>query len=238
MVILYCHIELNDNLKGDKMNSFKAAVPAMTAIAIAASSKIRALSEDLAALYKEGSRTDGYVNPEIFSYDDCDFNLIDMIDAISEAEYNAQMAPEMAKAIEVLQSVKEKINKQENAFTVKKGDINKKIAKVLHKARIDFGYFIDFDNLFRIKFNVKRLNENQRQSLIEVMSENGFEAIELRDSVDQMLFAGVVEDQEKHSKLNRFIFEMLKEKVTSDRNFTGCIGCEKLHERNLISYLS
>lgn len=238
MVILYCHIELNDNLKGEKMNSFKIAVPAMTAIAVAAASKISALNEELTALYKDGSITDGYVNPDIFSYSDCDLNLINMIDAISEAEYNAQMAPEMAQAIEILQSVKEKINAQENAFTVKRDDINKKIAKVLQKARIDFGTMIDFDNLFRIKFNVKRLNENQRQSLIEVMSENGFEAIELRDSLDQMLFAGVVEDQEKHSKLNRFIFEMLKEKVTSDRNFTGCIGCEKLHERNLISYLS
>ncbi len=238
MVILYCHIELNDNLKGEKMNSFKIAVPAMTAIAVAAASKISALNEELTALYKDGSITDGYVNPDIFSYSDCDLNLINMIDAISEAEYNAQMAPEMAQAIKILQSVKEKINAQENAFTVKRDDINKKIAKVLQKARIDFGTMIDFDNLFRIKFNVKRLNENQRQSLIEVMSENGFEAIELRDSLDQMLFAGVVEDQEKHSKLNRFIFEMLKEKVTSDRNFTGCIGCEKLHERNLISYLS
>lgn len=238
MVILYCHIELNDNLKGEKMNSFKIAVPAMTAIAVAAASKISALNEELTALYKDGSITDGYVNPEIFSYSDCDLDLINMIDAISEAEYNAQMAPEMAKAIEILQSVKEKIDAQENAFTVKKGDINKKIAKVLQKARIDFGTMIDFDNLFRIKMNVKRLDENQRQSLIEVMSENGFEAIELRDSLDQMLFAGVVEDQEKHSKLNRFIFEMLKEKVTSDRNFTGYIGCEKLHERDLISYLS
>ena len=220
------------------MNSFKVAVPAMTAIAVAAASKISALNEELTALYKDGSITDGYVNPDIFSYSDCDLNLINMIDAISEAEYNAQMAPEMAQAIKILQSVKEKINAQENAFTVKRDDINKKIAKVLQKARIDFGTMIDFDNLFRIKFNVKRLNENQRQSLIEVMSENGFEAIELRDSLDQMLFAGVVEDQEKHPKLNRFIFEMLKEKVTSDRNFTGCIGCEKLHERNLISYLS
>ena len=178
------------------------------------------------------------MNPEIFSYSDCDLNLINMIDAISEAEYNADMAPEMAKAIEILQSVKEKINAQENAFTVKKDDINKKVAKILQKARIDFGTVIDFDNLIRVKMNVKRLSEDQRKSLIEVMSENGFEAIELRDSLDQMLFAGVVEDQEKHPKLNRFIFEMLKEKVTSDRNFTGCIGCEKLHERNLISYLS
>lgn len=238
MMILYCHIELNDNIKGEKMNSFKVAVPAMTAIAVAAASKISALNEELAAIYKDSSITEGFVNPEIFSYSDCDLDLINMIDAISEAEYNAQMAPEMAKAIKILQSVKAKINEQENAFTVKKDDINKKIAKVLQKARIDFGTMIDFDNLFRIKFNVKRLNENQRQSLIEVMSENGFEAIELRDGLDQMLFAGVVEDQEKHSKLNRFIFEMLKEKVTSDRNFTGCIGCEKLHERNLISYLS
>lgn len=220
------------------MNSFKVAVPAMTAIAVAASSKIGALNEELSALYKEGSRTDGYVNPEIFSYSDCDLNLINMIDAISEAEYNADMAPEMAKAIEILQSVKEKINAQENAFTVKKDDINKKVAKILQKARIDFGTVIDFDNLIRVKMNVKRLSEDQRKSLIEVMSENGFEAMELRDSLDQMLFAGVVEDQEKHPKLNRFIFEMLKEKVTSDRNFTGCIGCEKLHERNLISYLS
>ena len=70
------------------------------------------------------------------------------------------------------------------------------------------------------------------------MSENGFEMIELRDSLDQVLFAGVVEDQEKHPKLNRFIFGLLEEKVTSDRNFTGCIGCEKLHESDLISYLS
>lgn len=238
MVILYCHIELNDNLKGEKMNSFKIAVPAMTAIAVAAASKISALNEELTALYKDGSITDGYVNPDIFSYSDCDLNLINMIDAISEAEYNAQMAPEMAQAIEILQSVKEKINTQENAFTVKRDDINKKVAKILQKARIDFGTVIDFDNLIRVKMNVKRLSEDQRKSLIEVMSENGFEAIELRDSLDQMLFAGVVEDQEKHPKLNRFIFEMLKEKVTSDRNFTGCIGCEKLHERNLISYLS
>ena len=238
MVILYCHIELNDNLKGEKMNSFKIAVPAMTAIAVAAASKISALNEELTALYKDGSITDGYVNPDIFSYSDCDLNLINMIDAISEAEYNADMAPEMAKAIEILQSVKEKINAQENAFTVKKDDINKKVAKILQKARIDFGTVIDFDNLIRVKMNVKRLSEEQRKSLVEVMSENGFEAIELRDSLDQMLFAGVVEDQEKHPKLNRFIFEMLKEKVTSDRNFTGCIGCEKLHERNLISYLS
>lgn len=238
MVILYCHIELNDNLKGEKMNSFKIAVPAMTAIAVAAASKISALNEELTALYKDGSITDGYVNPDIFSYSDCDLNLINMIDAISEAEYNAQMAPEMAQAIKILQSVKEKINAQENAFTVKRDDINKKVAKILQKARIDFGTVIDFDNLIRVKMNVKRLSEDQRKSLIEVMSENGFEAIELRDSLDQMLFAGVVEDQEKHPKLNRFIFEMLKEKVTSDRNFTGCIGCEKLHERNLISYLS
>ncbi len=220
------------------MNSFKVAVPAMTAIAVAASSKISALNEELAALYKEGSRTDGYVNPEIFSYSDCDLNLINMIDAISEAEYNAQMAPEMAKAIEILQSVKEKINAQENAFTVKKDDINKKIAKVLQKARIDFGTMIDFDNLFRIKFNVKRLNENQRQSLIEVMSENGFEVIDCRDSVSQMLFAGVVEDQEKIPTLHHFIFNLLDGKVTSDRNFVGCIICEPMSESRLISILS
>lgn len=220
------------------MNSFKVAVPAMTAIAVAAASKISALNEELTALYKEGSRTDGYVNPEIFCYSDCDLDLINMIDYISEAEYNAEMAPEMAKAIEILQSVKEKINAQENAYTVKKEDINKKIAKIIEKASIDFGTVIDFDNLIRVKMNVKRLSEEQRKSLIEVMSENGFEIIELRDSLDQVLFAGVVKDQEKHPKLNRFIFALLEEKVTSDRNFTGCIGCEKLHGRDLISYLS
>lgn len=220
------------------MNNFKTAIPAMTAIAVAAASKISALNEELTAIYKEDSRTDGFVNPEIFSYDDCDLNLIDMIDAISEAEYNIGMSPEMTKAIEILQSVKAKINAQENAFAVKKDGINKKIAKVLQKAKIDFGTVIDFDNLFRIKMNVKRLSEEQRQSLIEVMLENGFDVIELRDNLDQVLFAGVVEDQENHPKLNRFIFGLLEEKVISDRNFTGCIGCEKLHERDLISYLS
>lgn len=220
------------------MNSFKVALPAMTAIAIAASSKIRYLNEELRALYKEGSRTDGFVNPELFSYDDCDLSLIDMIDTISEAEYNADMAPEMSKAIEILQSVKAKINEQENAFTVKKDDINKKVAKILKKARQDFETVIDMDNLIRVKTNVKRLTDEQRQALIEVMSENGFEVLELRDNIDQIRFAGVVEDQEKIPKLNRFIFELLEEKVTSDRNFTGCISCEKLHESDLVSYLS
>ncbi len=220
------------------MNSFKVAIPAMTAIAVAAASKISALNEDLTALYKEGTRTDGFVNPEIFSYYDCDLSLIDMIDAISEAEYNADMAPEMAKIVESLQSVKEKINAQENAYTVKKDDINKKIAKIRQKARQDFATIIDIDNLIRVKMNIRSLSEEQRQSLIEVMTENGFEVIELRDYVDQVLFAGVVKDKEKIPKLNRFIFGLLEEKVISDRNFTGCISCEGLHESDLISYLS
>lgn len=220
------------------MNSFKVAIPAMTAIAVAAASKISALNEDLTALYKEGARTDGFVNPELFSYDDCDLSLIHMIDSISEAEYNAEMAPEMAKAIEILQSVKEKINAQENAFTVKWDDINKKIAKIHQKARLDFATVIDIDNLVRVKMNIKSLNEEQRQALSEVMSENGFEVIENRDNLNQVLFAGVVKDKEKIPKLNRFIFGLLEEKVISDRNFTGCISCEGLHESGLISYLS
>ena len=220
------------------MNNFKTAIPAMTVIANAVSKKIAILNKDLIALYQEGTRTDGYVNPEIFSYYDCDLNLINMIDSISDAEYNEQMAPEMAKAIEILQSVKAKINEQENIYTVKKNKIIQKIGKLHNKARIDFGTVIDFDNLLYVKMNIKRLDEEQRQSLIEVMSENGFEVIDCRDSVSQMLFAGVVEDQEKIPTLHHFIFNLLDGKVTSDRNFVGCIICEPMSESRLISVLS
>lgn len=220
------------------MNNFKTAIPAMTVIANAVSKKIANLNKDLIALYQEGIRTDGYVNPEIFSYSDCDLNLINMIDSISEAEYNSQMAPEMAKAIEILQSVKAKINEQENIYTVKKNKIIQKIGKLHNKARIDFETVIDFDNLLYVKMNIKRLDEEQRQSLIEVMSENGFEVIDCRDSVGQMLFAGVVEDQEKIPTLHHFIFNLLDGKVTSDRNFVGCIICEPMSESRLISVLS
>jgi len=220
------------------MNNFKTAIPAMTVIANAVSKKIANLNKDLIALYQEGTRTDGYVNPEIFSYSDCDFNLINMIDSISDAEYNEQMAPEMAKAIEILQSVKEKINEQENVYTVKKNKIIQKISKLHNKARIDFGTVIDFDNLLYVKMNIKKLDEEQRQYLIEVMSENGFEVIDCRDSVSQMIFAGVVEDQEKIPKLHHFIFNLLDGKVTSDRNFVGCIICEPMSESRLISVLS
>lgn len=220
------------------MNNFKTAIPAMTIIANAVSKKIANLNKDLIALYQEGTRTDGYVNPEIFSYSDCDLNLINMIDSISDAEYNEQMAPEMAKAIEILQSVKEKINEQENVYTVKKNKIIQKISKLHNKARIDFGTVIDFDNLLYVKMNIKKLDEEQRQYLIEVMSENGFEVIDCRDSVSQMIFAGVVEDQEKIPKLHHFIFNLLDGKVTSDRNFVGCIICEPMSESRLISVLS
>lgn len=220
------------------MNNFKTAIPAMTVIANAVSKKIANLNKDLIALYQEGTRTDGYVNPEIFSYSDCDLNLINMIDSISDAEYNEQMAPEMAKAIEILQSVKEKINEQENVYTVKKNKIIQKISKLHNKARIDFGTVIDFDNLLYVKMNIKKLDEEQRQYLIEVMSENGFEVIDCRDSVSQMIFAGVVEDQEKIPKLHHFIFNLLDGKVTSDRNFVGCIICEPMSESRLISVLS
>lgn len=220
------------------MNNFKTAIPAMTVIANAVSKKIANLNKDLIALYQEGTRTDGYVNPEIFSYSDCDLNLINMIDSISDAEYNEQMAPEMAKAIEILQSVKEKINEQENVYTVKKNKIIQKISKLHNKARIDFGKVIDFDNLLYVKMNIKKLDEEQRQYLIEVMSENGFEVIDCRDSVSQMIFAGVVEDQEKIPKLHHFIFNLLDGKVTSDRNFVGCIICEPMSESRLISVLS
>lgn len=220
------------------MNNFKTAIPAMTVIANAVSKKIANLNKDLIALYQEGTRTDGYVNPEIFSYSDCDFNLINMIDSISDAEYNEQMAPEMAKVIEILQSVKEKINEQENVYTVKKNKIIQKISKLHNKARIDFGTVIDFDNLLYVKMNIKKLDEEQRQYLIEVMSENGFEVIDCRDSVSQMIFAGVVEDQEKIPKLHHFIFNLLDGKVISDRNFVGCIICEPMSESRLISVLS
>ena len=220
------------------MNNFKTAIPAMTVIANAVSKKIANLNKDLIALYQEGTRTDGYVNPEIFSYYDCDLNLINMIDSISDAEYNEKMAPEMAKAIEILQSVKAKINEQENIYTVKKNKIIQKIGKLHNKARIDFGTVIDFDNLLYVKMNIKKLDEEQRQYLIEVMSENGFEVIDCRDSVSQMIFAGVVEDQEKIPKLHHFIFNLLDGKVTSDRNFVGCIICEPMSESRLISVLS
>ena len=220
------------------MNNFKTAIPAMTVIANAVSKKIANLNKDLIALYQEGTRTDGYVNPEIFSYYDCDLKLINMIDSISDAEYNEKMAPEMAKAIEILQSVKAKNNEQENINKNKKNKIIQKIGKLHNKARIDFGTVIDFDNLLYVKMNIKRLDEEQRQSLIEVMSENGFEVIDCRDSVSQMLFAGVVEDQEKIPTLHHFIFNLLDGKVTSDRNFVGCIICEPMSESRLISVLS
>lgn len=222
------------------MNNFKNAMPALTAIANSVSEKVIALNKVKLEAYdeKEVNSKKGYINPEIFSYYDCELSLVDMINSISEAEYNEEMAEEMAKAIEILQSVKTKINQKEASAQSKVDNISKQIDNVYKKARLDFSAIIDFDNLLFVRIPVKKFDESQREHLIEVMSENGIYPLFNDVNLERMAFAGVVENQERIPKLNHFIFNMLDGKVTTDRNLIGSITVKPMPEEDLVSFLS
>lgn len=222
------------------MNNFKTALPALTSIANAASEKVIALNKVKLEAYDEQeiNSKKGYINPEIFSYYDCELSLVDMIDSISETEYNTEMAEEMAKAIEILQSVKTKINQKEDSAKLKLNNISKQIATVYKKARLDFSTVIDFDNLLFVRIPVKKFDESHREKLIDVMSENGIYSLCNDVGLERMTFAGVVENQENIPKLSHFIFNMLDGKVTTDRNLIGSITVKPMPEADLVSFLS
>lgn len=213
------------------------AVPTLKSIAISVNSELAILNEKLSEIYKDHQQNEGYIDKDFFLQHDDEISLVGLIDCLSGAEYNASMNEEMAKAIKILQSVKEKIENQKNHFQEKRNNIVSQINNVYKKARIDFSKVIDFENLLFVKMIVKTLDENQRKTLVEIMEKNGFELVMFREDAQQMLFAGVIQDQEKIPKLNRFIFSLLEGKVTNDRSFTGAIISEPMTEKRLLSLL-
>lgn len=205
------------------MKTLTMNVPALRAICVAAATKMQNLRESLAVEKRKTDYEDQSIDV-LGSYDEATVSLTNVVNELNGMSFNAVMKEEMAQALAILNSIKDKIESR-NVLLAQKGlDTSKQIGNVLKKVRDDFEAFVNVDDLILFRMNTYALTPKKQEAVAErfaclgiVTSANPYYA--------GKMFAMLVSEQDER-KTSHQIYDLIDD-IVNDRNVIGTIVVEE-----------
>lgn len=205
------------------MKTLTMNVPALTAISVAAETKIQNLCESLAA----EKRKSGYENQSIDvlgGYEEASISLTTVVNELNSMSFNAVMKEEMAQALAILNSVKDKIESRNALLEQKEVDTSTQIHNVLKKVRADFEVFVNVDDLILFRMSTYALTPKKQEAVAERFASLGI-VTSANPYYAGKIFA-MLTSELNEKKITHQIYDLVED-IVNDRNVIGTIVVEE-----------
>lgn len=205
------------------MKTLTMNVPALTVICVAAATKMQNLRESLAAEKRKTDYEDQSI--DVFGgYEETSVSLTTVVNELNGMSFNAVMKEEMAQALAILNSVKDKIESRNALMKQKEFDTSTQIRNVLKKVRADFEAFVNVDDLILFRMNTYTLTPKKQEAVAERFASLGI-VTSANPYYAGKMFAMLASERDER-KTSHQIYELVED-IVNDRNVIGTIVVEE-----------